>query len=120
MNLITCTPHGTAAAGRAARVRIDCLKPVECDRCVKYVSDNNVDTSRFVRLYEVAKRARFGQFEADFTQFGASEEENVMVRQLFRQGLNFHLLELFLTIPSGLTAPSIKEHFDDTRNRVDP
>ena len=120
MNLITGTPHGTAAAGRAARARMDCLKPVERDRCVKYVSDNDVDTSRFVGLYKVAKRARFGQFAADFTQFCASEEENRMVRQLFRQGINFHLLELFMATRRELTAPSIKERFDDTRNRLDP
>ncbi len=99
MDFITCKTNTPAAYSPPAQSR--CLKPVEQVSYRQFVRDNEIDESRFSRLYQVAKRAPFGKFKTDFTQFGASEEASRIVQQMFHHGLNFHQLEVFLNTHSS-------------------
>lgn len=73
-----------------------CLKQSELNSCARFTQENQIDLARCNALYDVAKKVRFGQFNVDFTALGASVEDSHAINQLYRLGLNFHQLTIYL------------------------
>lgn len=78
-----------------------CLKPREVDICAKFIKENEIDSIRFNQLYNIAKKVRFGQFVVDFTELGASIDDSNTINQLYRSGLNFYQLGIYLKAKSN-------------------
>lgn len=72
------------------------LRPHEVQQCRMFLDRHAVNRAGLEALFGVTRKAPMSHLFGDYTRYGATPEQSEAINALYRHGLSFRMVEVYL------------------------